>query len=214
MTVFADSSRFIMDLGLNTGDDTAYFLAKDFEVVALEPDPTLAATARARFADAIAAKRLTVVEAAVDAVETESGAAPGLTLGDLFDRFGTPRHIKVDAGDANQVVLNHLLRQLVKPLSVAVKDAGAGLALIATLGACGYNGFQLVDLADVEAMTDPDVPDYAFTGASCGPFGEALPGPWLSQEAIEDLYAATVSTREGERRAPPSHAFCIHAVRL
>ncbi len=36
MTVFADSSRFIMDLGMNNGDDTAYYLAKGFDVVAIE----------------------------------------------------------------------------------------------------------------------------------------------------------------------------------
>jgi len=240
MTVFADSSRFIMDLGMNTGDDTAYYLAKDFDVVALEPNPALATAARARFADAIAAKRLTLVEAAMGSEPgtvafrvnadghwnraTPGDAAPAapaghavevpaLTLGDLFDRFGTPLYLNMDVEDADRMVLHQLVGQLVKPLYVSIEDSRFGFDFIAALGTCGYNGFQLVDLSEVPAMADPDLP-FTFAPGSSGPFGAALPGPWLHQEPFEALYAATVRNREGHRLAPPGRLFDIHATRL
>ncbi len=54
MTVFADDSRFIIDLGMNNGDDTAFYLAKGYNVVAVEANPHLVAAARVRFAKDIA----------------------------------------------------------------------------------------------------------------------------------------------------------------
>lgn len=241
MTVFADSSRFIMDLGMHSGDDTAYYLAKDFEVVALEPNPVLAAAARARFAADIAAKRLTLVEAAI---WSEAGAGsfhlsesgdlrgsllpaqlvaegtpgrgielPTVTLGDLFDRFGTPLYIKIDVEGGDRMAIDQLVRQLVKPLYVSVEEHGAGFELVATLSACGYNGFQLVDRSEVPAMSDPDLP-FTFTEGSAGPFGDALPGDWLARGAFEAEYAARILTREGARIAPPGRVFDIHATRL
>lgn len=240
MTVFAESSRFIMDLGMNNGDDTAYYLAKDFDVVALEPNPALAAAARVRFADAIAAKRLTIVEAAIGSEHgtvtfrvnadgqwtraaagdpapvapfTHSEDAPGLTLGDLFDRFGTPLYLNIDVERADRMVLHQLVGQLVKPHYVSIEDSRFGFDFIAALGACGYNGFQLVDLSEVESMVDPHLP-FAFAPGSSGPFGAALPGPWLDAQSFEALYAATVRDRDGNRIASPERRFDIHATRL
>ncbi|WP_454916381.1 FkbM family methyltransferase [Xanthobacter sediminis] len=240
MTVFAESSRFIMDLGMNNGDDTAYYLAKDFDVVALEPNPALATAARTRFSAAIAAKRLTLVEAAVgtergvvtfcvnadghwtraapDDAPPEAHPAravdvPALTLGDLFDRFGTPLYLNIDVEGADRTVLHQLVGQLVKPLYVSIEDSRFGFDFITALGACGYNGFQFVDLSAVPGMVDPDLP-FTFAPGSSGPFGDALPGPWLHAEPFEALYAATVRNRDGSRIAPPGRMFDIHATRL
>jgi len=66
----------IFDVGMHRGEDTAYYLQKGFRVVAIEADPALAADGRARFADALADGRLTVIEGAVVA----PGAAAGATV--------------------------------------------------------------------------------------------------------------------------------------
>jgi FkbM family methyltransferase len=62
----------IFDFGMHKGEDTAYYLAKGFNVVAFEADPDHAAHCRSRFAEAIRTQRLTIVEGAI-APPTESG---------------------------------------------------------------------------------------------------------------------------------------------
>lgn len=235
MTVFADSSGFIMDLGMHNGDDTAYYLAKGFEVVAIEPNPSRVQAARARFAHAIAAGQLTLVEAALwshrdtlpfyindtddrwsslDPERASHDGAPAraikvttLTLSDLFDRFGTPLYIKIDVEGAEKIVLEQLSSQLVKPLYVSVANDAAGFDLVAPLLACGYDGFQLLDQSQVATLSDPDL-DYAFPEGSSGPFGNALPGSWLTAEEFQ------AEQGEGECLAPAPGRFDIHATRL
>lgn len=55
----------VFDFGLHRGEDTHYYLAKGFRVVAFEADPNLAGACRQRFADEIDAGRLNIVEGAV-----------------------------------------------------------------------------------------------------------------------------------------------------
>ncbi len=62
-------SDLIFDIGYHQGEDSAYYLAKGYRVVAFEADPDLAAAARRRFAAEAEAGRFTLVEGAV--------AAPG-----------------------------------------------------------------------------------------------------------------------------------------
>ena len=63
--VCTKKDSLIYDVGLHKGEDTAFYLAKGFEVVAFEANPALVQSCRARFADAIATGRLTIVEGAV-----------------------------------------------------------------------------------------------------------------------------------------------------
>ncbi|MHC5018667.1 MAG: FkbM family methyltransferase [Planctomycetota bacterium] len=55
----------VFDVGAHRGEDSAYYLARGFRVVAVECDPDHAGALRERFAEAIAAGRLTLVEAAM-----------------------------------------------------------------------------------------------------------------------------------------------------
>lgn len=55
----------VYDIGLHKGEDTAYYLAKGFRVVAFDANPDLVAGARERFAPAIAEGRVTLVEGAI-----------------------------------------------------------------------------------------------------------------------------------------------------
>jgi len=60
----------IFDVGLNTGQDTEFFLKKGFRVLAVDADPLACREAEARYADEIAAGRLAVLNRAVS--ETRS----------------------------------------------------------------------------------------------------------------------------------------------
>jgi FkbM family methyltransferase len=58
-------SDLIYDVGMNTGQDTAFYLAKGFRVVAVAADKTLCDAASTRFAADVSSGQLVVVSAAV-----------------------------------------------------------------------------------------------------------------------------------------------------
>jgi FkbM family methyltransferase len=55
----------IYDVGLHRGEDTAYYLAKGYRVVAFEAHPALVSAARRRFARALAEGQLEIIEGAI-----------------------------------------------------------------------------------------------------------------------------------------------------
>ena len=55
----------VFDVGLHRGEDTAYYLALGYRVVAFEANPELVAECSRRFASEIADARLTIVEGAI-----------------------------------------------------------------------------------------------------------------------------------------------------
>jgi FkbM family methyltransferase len=59
------SADLIYDIGMHTGEDTAFYLKKGFRVVAVEANPALCEKAAARFADAVRDRRLTIVNKAI-----------------------------------------------------------------------------------------------------------------------------------------------------
>ncbi len=57
--------NLIYDVGLHHGQDTDFYLKKGFDVVAFEANPEIVAVCREKFADALDAGRLTIVEGAI-----------------------------------------------------------------------------------------------------------------------------------------------------
>jgi FkbM family methyltransferase len=55
----------VFDLGMHKGEDTAFYLAKGYRVVAVEADPELVAHCRLRFSEAIRDGRVRIVEGAI-----------------------------------------------------------------------------------------------------------------------------------------------------
>src|SRR5262245_48872042 len=58
-------SDLIFDVGMNNGDDTAYYLAKGFRVVAVEANPALVEQAKRRFAAELSVQRLMLYGVAI-----------------------------------------------------------------------------------------------------------------------------------------------------
>lgn len=58
-------SDLIIDAGLHAGNDTRFYLAKGFRVVAIEASPELVREAEATFAEEIRTSRLTIINAAI-----------------------------------------------------------------------------------------------------------------------------------------------------
>lgn len=115
----------IYDVGMNNGDDTAYYLRRGFRVVAIEPNPALMATAYERFRREIEAGELTILNVGVAAADgelpfwvcltdsrlssfdrrdaslddrrpVEEIRVPCRTFRSILDEFGVPFYLKVD----------------------------------------------------------------------------------------------------------------------
>jgi len=120
----------IFDIGMYDGADTRYYLECGFQVIAVEANPDLVQSATERFRDQIASGQLTCVNAAIspngEAVELAlSGAdlgsssiftervayrqpigsikVPGVTLPQLFERYGVTHYLKVDIEGADRL---------------------------------------------------------------------------------------------------------------
>src|ERR1700730_2310316 len=124
ITPTRDANDLIYDVGMHTGEDTAFFLHQGFRVIAIEPDPQLVDAARRRFRSELASGRLTILSVGV--VETpgtetfwicdgDSGlnsfskeiisslgqkchpiTVQTRPFGEILDTYGVPFYLKID----------------------------------------------------------------------------------------------------------------------
>ncbi|MGE0451427.1 MAG: FkbM family methyltransferase [Vicinamibacterales bacterium] len=160
----------IYDLGMNNGDDTAYYLLCGFRVVAVEANPALVAAARHRFASELAAGRLTLLNVGVapvrgtatfwicdekDAISSFSREHAGhlgrpvravdiecCPFDELVGRFGMPHYLKIDLEGLDLHCLS-VLTSTAKPrfISLELSDADA----LWRLRELGYKRFKIID---------------------------------------------------------------------
>lgn len=214
----------IFDLGTHTGEDTAAYLAAGYDVVAVEPNPTLVATLNERFKAEIAAGRVHIEDAALgdplwprpfyvsandlwsstnpewaarDGMETTLVEVPTITLHDLFDRYGTPHYLKIDIEGADHVVLMQLLADRRRPNLASVEDCRFGPQYLGLLAAAGYTGFKLSD----QSVLPP---------GTSGPFGDDLAGEWMTYAQMKAHYYKTVRDQGRQRLAPEGVWFDLH----
>ena len=241
MIRYAKDSRLIFDLGMNNGDDAAFYLARGFRVIALDANPTLCQSAEQRFREAIEDGRLTIVNAAIwetpgekifyvnldndhwssldigwagrDASRCKEITVRCATLSELFNEFGVPHYLKIDVEGVDHTVLDQLRGNNLLPQYVSVEDCRFGFQYLEALASCGYDGFKLLDQSTVPHMTDPET-GKDFPPGSSGPFGEDVPGNWLSYDDMVAFYSTTVRDRQGNRLAPRSQWWDIHCSNL
>lgn len=164
-------SELIYDVGMNNGDDTAYYLRRGFRVVAIECDPTLVAAAHRRFGPELDAGRLTIVHTAIDAQE---GSRPfwvcdAKSAWNSFDRalaardgsphhmievrcrtfdailkeFGVPYYLKIDIEGADPLCIE-ALRPETAPRYLSIEHSPKTQALLPRLQQLGYSGFKCI----------------------------------------------------------------------
>jgi FkbM family methyltransferase len=242
MTPSAASRRFacndlVLDLGMNNGDDSEYYLRKGYRVVAVEANPSLCERARLRFCAAIAAGRLTIHNWAVwtgyekrdffvnlandhwsslDLQWASRDGTPytGITIEcvpvtHLFNLYGTPTYIKIDIEGADDLVIRQLDDCTSLPSYVSLEDCRFGYEYLETLHRLGYRDFKLLDQSTVHRLVDSQI-DYRFQPGSSGPFGESVPGAWLSYAEMIDVYSRNVRDRQNNRLAPRTVWWDIH----
>ncbi|MBX9698242.1 MAG: FkbM family methyltransferase [Acetobacteraceae bacterium] len=175
----------IFDLGMHRGDDARFYLAKGFRVMALEANPRFCAEARIGFAEAIAAGRLAIEEAALwhaggtpipfwlnqdkddwssahrawaekGGHAAEEISVAAVTLPELLDRHGLPHYLKCDIEGMDEAFCGQLLADGRRPAFVSIE--AVSLDALALLRACGYDRVQVVNQAFNPYVHPPDPP--------------------------------------------------------
>jgi FkbM family methyltransferase len=180
------SGALVYDVGMHNGDDTAYYLHKGWRVIAIEANPALIPAARQRFAAALAAGRLALVNVAIAATAgevdlfvpagrdlagslVESNAArfsgalqrlrvPCRPFAAIMADYGTPHYVKIDIEGSDRLCLDALTPGNLPPF-VSIEMAHAdGDADIRRLAALGYRGFKCVRQNDLAVIGPAELP--------------------------------------------------------
>jgi FkbM family methyltransferase len=128
----------VYDVGAHKGEDTAFYLAKGYRVVAFEANGELIRSCERRFAAEIAAGRLTLVEGAVtdsDAPTVRFYRHPLSTWGTTSDEMVT-RNLMVAASEAVDVPAVHFadkLRETGMPSFMKIDIEGSDMLCLQAL---------------------------------------------------------------------------------
>ncbi len=182
-TPYEPRENLIIDLGMNDGTDTFFYLKKNFNVVAAEANPIVAAKAENRLARFIASDRLRIINKGVtdraedgpldfyinyqnsswssfipyvgkrDETPFSIRKIPMIGVGDLFREFGTPYYLKIDIEGFDERVVKALSYLPFRPRFISVEESGAGI--IDSLRSIGATGFKLVSQTNNPAVKLP-----------------------------------------------------------
>ncbi|HVF72678.1 MAG TPA: FkbM family methyltransferase [Chthoniobacterales bacterium] len=163
------SNDLVYDIGMNNGDDTAYYLYRGFRVLAVEADPVLVEKARVRFAREIGEGRLIIKNAGIAEQEGElpfwicemhsewssfhrsiasrensghySIDVPCIRFRSLIQEHGIPYYLKIDIEGNDHLCLRDLTPGTA-PIHVSVEASDIGL--LDQLRDLGYGRFQCI----------------------------------------------------------------------
>ena len=176
----------VYDVGMHNGDDTAYYLHKGCRVVAIEANPQLIPPAEQRFAAALAAGRLEILNVAIAATagEAELFVPAGVDLGgslvesnaarfsssmrrlrvrcqpfaEILAVHGTPHYAKIDIEGHDRLCLDALTPGNLPPYISIEMSHGDGDQDIRRLAALGYRGFKCVRQNDLAVLGPSELP--------------------------------------------------------
>lgn len=196
----------IFDLGFYKGEDTAYYLYKGFDVVAVEANPFLYEEGCEKFKKEIEEGKLVLLNNAIsdnpfqvnfyipndhqdwgtcnkDSIDVNNSTivkVDYITLNELMYTYGNPYYIKVDIEGNDELIVKELVWDDLKvPTYISFEISKSNYFIFFSyLYTCGYKKFQLVNQANNEGKIDGN---FTFVKGSSGMFGEFLPkDKWLT----------------------------------
>jgi FkbM family methyltransferase len=157
----------VYDVGMHNGDDSAYYLRKGYDVVAIEASPSFCADARVRFKNEIDAGRMRIINCAASSYtgeisfykhKTMSGLSTVvrpeelddweeevvacMPLSQMIDSNDDLAFIKIDIERADLWALESLDAAGLKPAQIQCEAHSP--EILAKLLLMGYNRFKLV----------------------------------------------------------------------
>jgi FkbM family methyltransferase len=165
----------IYDVGLHNGDDTVYYLARGYRVVAIDADPDLARAGQVNFAREIDEGRLTILNVGISKSVSVSQfwICPSNTAWNSFDRnlagrngldhypveiqtrpfadileeYGIPAYLKIDIEGHDRMCLEALREFPAKPTFVSSEDGATdSMGTIRTLVTLRDVGYRYFNL--------------------------------------------------------------------
>ena len=183
--MFKNKIPFCIDLGMHIGDETAYYLARGYNVVAVEANPTLCDTATEIFKEFIDNGRLYIFNRALSSnpsmildfyVSEENSewsslqqwrvemsgkskriSVPSITLASIIDEFGMPHYIKCDIEGADEDFVDQLAAMADRGRPAFVSVEGIAIEWLHKLAAAGYDCAQLVNQARFRRGFEPAI---------------------------------------------------------
>ena len=161
----------IFDIGMFDGADTAYYLESGYQVIAVEANPDLVESASRRFSAPLASGQLVCVHGAISSSEgpvelnlcgDDLGSSsviserlaerrpigaitvPGVTMLQLFERYGLPEYLKVDIEGADGLCILPLTSDH-RPNFLSFEVGEDVDELIAHAEAIGYRRFKVIN---------------------------------------------------------------------
>lgn len=180
------SDDLIFDLGFHNGDDTGFYLAKGFRVVAVEADPKMIDAGLLRFNLDVKAGRLILLNKAISEgsgkvdffvhatktewsscllsmAESDGSTATHVTvdstnLHKLFFEYGVPHYLKVDVEGCDMLVAKHLSECELKPKFVSFETSRRDyVGIFSYLFVAEYSRFQLINQANNPTRAKPAI---------------------------------------------------------
>jgi FkbM family methyltransferase len=113
---------------------------------------------------------------------------PAITVSDLIRNYGEPYYIKIDVEHYDELILNDFFDNNVKPPFISCESHSSKIfSLLVTKG--GYDAFKLVDgesvptkFAKHRIFTNNSAIYFSFPRHSAGPFGDDIPGDWMTAD--------------------------------
>jgi FkbM family methyltransferase len=175
--------NLIYDVGMHNGDDTAYYLARGFNVIAIEADPHLAEQASRRFGSELAVGNLIILNTGVSdqegvlpfyisdtnrewntfnesVVKEKATTFHEVTVScrrfrSILDEFGTPYYLKLDIEGNEIFCLRDLIRSELPAYVSFEKTAQFAEESLTLLHDLGYRGFKLISQHNFLAVEYP-----------------------------------------------------------
>jgi len=208
--------RYVVDIGMNNGNDSKYYLEKGFIVISIEANPELCEAAREKFSLSIREGRLTILNAAIaennleqtfyinlnndhwssldlkwasrENTNVKKIHIPGMRLDRYLNESQiSPHFIKIDIEGGDMMALKQILRTEFRPQYLSIEDCHLGFQYIKVLTQHGYNKFKLINQAQVPFHKDNDL-NFSFELGSSGLFGEDTLGDWMTSNDFVDYY--------------------------
>lgn len=176
----------IYDIGMNNGDDTAYYLSLGCKVIAVEAIAALVSQAEKRFKSYIQSKQLIILNIGLTESEGyidfyvnkyDSGwssfhvnlAERGnlgydiikvktKSLGQLLGEYGVPYYLKVDIEGNDRIVLEALSKLGTKPKYLSMELYN--LEEIVLISQLGYSKFKIIDQQNFLPLEVPSTAEH------------------------------------------------------
>jgi FkbM family methyltransferase len=161
----------IYDVGMNNGDDTAYYLNRGFRVVAVEAEPSIVSRANERFREEITAGRLKILNIAVaqkagvlpfwvcethsewNSFNREIASRDGSPhhqievecrpFQSILAEFGVPYYLKIDI-EGNDHLCIEALEIADLPKYISVEKSRKIVSFLPRFRELGYTGFKCI----------------------------------------------------------------------